>query len=92
MKKSSILILIIFCLTTTLGLFQNCSQGLMSSTMSSYKSIDPEALAALKSCQLQDRNIPDQTSIEAFQNAGVKFGETCVSETRQCKESILLGS
>lgn len=66
---------------------QTCTNGVLSGTFQ-YASCVPNAPA---SCLFNGNTLVDGMNITAFQSSTVPSGQTCISQTRTCKNGILSG-
>jgi hypothetical protein len=94
MKKFASLILIIFAFSTVASLFQNCAKVRFETSQASSK---PDPVGTLDQptplhCEFNGETLNEGDRRTAFQNSSVAFGETCVSETRICKDGHLSGT
>jgi hypothetical protein len=73
---------------------RTCSNGILSGS-GVYESCVADPIVIInppKSCLLNGKTIPSDVVVKAYQSATVPFGQTCVSEQRQCLEGAMTGS
>lgn len=73
---------------------RTCSNGILSGS-AVYESCVADPIVVTnppKSCVFNGKTIPSDVIVKAYQSATVPFGQTCVSEQRQCLEGAMTGS
>lgn len=73
---------------------RTCSNGVLSGS-SVYESCVVDSVVFTnqpKSCAFNGQTIPSDVAVKAYQSATVAFGQSCVSEQRQCLDGAMTGS
>lgn len=92
----------ILCLGLVVGVFQNCSRATFTSiedtvegqaSLSSCDTPDCQDIrSGVAACFFDGQELSHGHAVIAYQNSSVPFGQSCVSQARQCDNGVLSGS
>ncbi len=72
---------------------RTCSNGILSGTsVSESCQVDVVVISPPATCTFNEKSYPSDIIIKAYQSATVAYGQTCVSESRECLNGSFTGS